>query len=201
MGNRRVSLPAPGDPRVVAYLVRQKAWRTESERLRAFARDSGLLESFKWGHPCYALGEGNVALIHGFKSYVALLFFKGALMKDEAGLLVRQTPNVQAARQLRFTDLAEVEARAHAIKAYLNEAIEIERAGAKVGPAPPKAPPPEFAQRLVADPELAAAFDALTPGRRRAYCLHFAGARQAATRAARIERWRSAILAGKGIDD
>ena len=194
-------MSGPAEKRVDAHIAGLKTWRAETTRLREFAQRSGLQETFKWGHPCYALDGANVALIHGFKSYCALLFFKGALLKDDAKLLVRQTENVQAARQMRFTGLAEVEAQANVIGAYLEEAIEIERAGAKVGPAPAKDPTPEFARGLEADPQLAAAFAKLTPGRQRAYLLHFAGAKLAATREARIVRARPLILAGKGLDD
>jgi uncharacterized protein YdeI (YjbR/CyaY-like superfamily) len=186
---------------VDTHVAGLKTWRAETTRLREIVSQSGLQETLKWGKPCYALDGANVVLIHGFKAYCALLFFKGALLKDEAKLLVRQTENVQAARQMRFTGLTEVEARADAIGAYLEEAIAIERAGAQVGPAPAKDPPPEFQRHLASDAELAAAFAQLTPGRQRAYLLHFAGAKQPVTRESRILRTRPLILAGKGLDD
>jgi uncharacterized protein YdeI (YjbR/CyaY-like superfamily) len=195
VGNGGVSGP------VDRHVAGLKTWRAETMRLREIVTRSGLEETLKWGKPCYALDGANVALIHGFKGYCALLFFKGALLKDEAKLLVRQTENVQAARQMRFTGLDDVEARTDAIASYLEEAVAIARAGAQVGPAPAKAPPPEFKRRLEADAELTAAFAKLTPGRQRAYLLHFAGAKQAATRESRILRARPRILAGEGLDD
>jgi uncharacterized protein YdeI (YjbR/CyaY-like superfamily) len=188
-------------PEIAAYIARQKLWRDETARLREIVMTRPFSESLKWGKPCYALPEGNVALIQGFKSYFALLLMKGALMPDPENLLIRFGDNVHSGRQMRFADLAEVEARKTTIGAYLDAAIEVERQGLKASPPPPTAEPPEWTARLAAEPALAAAFKTLTPGRRRAYLLFFGGAKQSSTREARIDKWRDQILSGKGIDD
>jgi uncharacterized protein YdeI (YjbR/CyaY-like superfamily) len=191
------------NPKVDAYLKRQDRWREEQTELRAILAGSGLTEELKWGHPCYALDGKNVALIHGFKEYCAVLFHKGALLKDTKGVLIQQTKNVQAARQIRFTSVEDVSRLEKTLKAYLREAIALERAGAKV---PMKKTegferPEELESRLAASPKLKAAFAALTPGRQRAYILHFAQAKQAKTRAARVDKHTPRILAGLGLDD
>jgi uncharacterized protein YdeI (YjbR/CyaY-like superfamily) len=153
--------------------------------------------------PCYTFEKANVVLIHSFKDYCALLFFKGALLKDAKGILIQQTENVQAARQLRFTDVREITALKTTIKAYLQEAIAVEKAGLKVSMKPTVefAIPEEFQARLDASPTLKTAFEALTPGRQRAYLLHFAAAKQAKTREARVEKCTPLILSGKGLLD
>ncbi|MEA1650762.1 YdeI/OmpD-associated family protein [Nitrospirillum sp. BR 11164] len=189
--------------KVDAYVEKAGKWREEVAKLRAIALDCPLVEDFKWGHPCYTSGGANVVLIHGFKEYCALLFFKGALMKDPNGILVQQTENVQAGRQIRFTTSGEIAQLAPTLKAYILEAIAVEKAGLKVDFKPTRefAVPEEFQSRLDGDPALKAAFDALTPGRQRGYLLHFSSAKQAKTRMARIEKSAPLILAGKGLDD
>lgn len=191
------------NPKVDDYLAREKVWRDEFTSLRAIIRDCGLSEEFKWGHPCYALDKTNIVLMHGFKEYCALLFFKGALMKDPSGILIQQTENVQAARQIRFTSPEEVARMANMLKSYIQEAIDVEKAGLKVDfkKAAEFEIPEEFQIRLDASPELKSAFEALTPGRQRGYILHFSGAKQSKTREARVEKCTPQILEGKGLDD
>ena len=182
-------------------------WQAELAALRALVLDSGLTEECKWGVPCYTFGNdekrGNVVIIHAFKDYCALLFFKGALLKDAKGILIQQTANVQAARQLRFTDVREIVALKTTIKAYLQEAIAVEKAGLKVNMKPTAefAMPEEFQAKLDASPALKTAFEALTPGRQRGYLLHFSAAKQSKTREARIEKCAPQILNGKGLLD
>jgi uncharacterized protein YdeI (YjbR/CyaY-like superfamily) len=190
-------------PKVDAFLKRQDTWRPEFEKLREILLDSGLTEDLKWGQPCYALDGKNVALIHGFKEYCAILFNKGALLKDPKKVLIQQTRNVQAGRQIRFTSLEDVTRLAKTLKAYIREAIEVERAGLKV---PKKETadfemPEEFASRLAASAKLKKAFGALTPGRQRGYLLHFSQPKLAKTRAARVEKHEPRILKGLGLDD
>ncbi|MBX9458625.1 MAG: YdeI/OmpD-associated family protein [Rhizobium sp.] len=191
------------DPRVEAYIAGARTWRDEFVALRAIIGDCGLSEQFKWGHPCYTLANANIVLMHGFRDYCAILFFKGALMRDPAGILVQQTENVQAARQIRFTAADEIERMANVLKSYVEEAVAVEKAGLKVelrntGDFPV---PEEFREWLERMPDLRLAFDVLTPGRQRAYLLHFAGAKQAATRNARIDKNIPNILAGKGLGE
>ena len=189
------------NPKVDAYLAREKTWREEFSALRAIMRDFDLSEEFKWGHPCYALDKTNIVLMHGFKEYCALLFFKGALMKDPSGILIQQTENVQAARQIRFTSADEIKRMANMLKSYVQEAIEVEKAGLKVEFKKEFEIPEEFQSELDQRSDLKKAFDALTPGRQRAYILYFSGAKQAKTRQARVEKYIPQILEGKGIDD
>lgn len=193
----------PPNPDVEWYFTQRSPWRDAFRALRAIARSTGLTEELKWGHPCYTLGGKNVALMHGFKDYCALLFHKGALLKDERRVLVQQTANVQAARQLRFSSLADVERQAALIKRYLVEAAALEKAGKKVAlkSTAQFAMPAELSAKLARNPALEKAFSSLTPGRQRAYLLHFGSAKQAATREARIEKHTARILAGKGLDD
>ncbi len=191
------------NPKVDAFLKRQNRWRAELEKLREILLASGLTEELKWGHPCYVLDGKNVALIHGFKEYCAILFHKGALLKDPKGVLIQQTKNVQAARQIRFTSVQEVTRLEKTVKAYVREAIAVERAGLKV---PLKKTedfelPREFASKLAANAKLKAAFGALTPGRQRAYIFHFSQPKLAKTRAARVEKHVPRILEGLGLDD
>lgn len=189
--------------KVDAYLKREKRWRAELEILRAIFLETGLTEELKWGHPCYTLDGKNVALLHGFKEYCAVLFHKGALLEDPKGVLVQQTKNVQSARQIRFTDAASVAKLAGTVKAYAKEAIANERAGLEV---PKKSTedfemPDEFRAEVAANEDLKAAFARLTPGRQRAYLLHFAQPKRASTRAARVQKHAPRILAGLGLDD
>ena len=190
------------NPKVDDFLERSEKWREEMTKLRAIMLDSQLDEELKWGKPCYAFQQSNVVIIQGFKDYCALLFVKGALLKDPAGVLVQQTENVQSARQIRFTGLDEIIELEPVIKACVAEAIEVEKAGLKV----------EFKKELTAIPEelqtkfnempdLEKAFYALTPGRQRAYVLHFSAAKQSATRASRVEKCIPLIMAGKGLND
>ena len=182
-------------------------WAAELAALRALVLEAGLTEECKWGLPCYTVcnGEksGNVVLIHSFKEYCALLFIKGALLKDSKGILIQQTENVQGGRQLRFTDVHEITKLKFTISAYLQEAIAVEKAGLKVvmKPTAEFAIAEEFRAKLDASPALKTAFETLTPGRQRAYLLHFAAAKQAKTREARIEKCTPLILNGKGLLD
>lgn len=191
------------NPKADAYIAGLDSWRRELARLRQIALSSPLAEDFKWGHPCYTLDGKNVVLIHGFKDYCALLFMKGALMKDPAGILVQQTENVQSGRQIRFTSLGQIETMENMLKAYIHDAIEVEKSGAQIEKKTTAEfeVPEELGTRLANDPALKTAFEALTPGRQRGYLLHFAGAKQAKTREARIDKYAPKILAGKGIDD
>jgi uncharacterized protein YdeI (YjbR/CyaY-like superfamily) len=191
------------NPKVNWFFEKDGQWKTAFALLRELAMDSGLTEELKWGHPCYTLKGRNVFLMHGFNDYCALLFHKGALLKDDHGILVQQTANTQSARQIRFTSLKQIKDMAPVIRSTMQQAIAIEQSGANV---PLKktaefAMPEEFAKALKQMPELKKAFNALTPGRQRAYLLHFAGAKQAKTREARIEKHVERILAGKGLDD
>jgi uncharacterized protein YdeI (YjbR/CyaY-like superfamily) len=194
---------APSNPRVDAVIAKAGPWRDAFERLRTIVLDCGLAEELKWGQPCYTDQDRNIVLIHGFKHYCALLFFKGALMKDPNGILVQQTENVQSARQIRFTDTGEIAQLAPVLKAYIREAIEIADAGLEVSR---KATSDfevceEFQDRLDQDADLKTAFEALTPGRQRGYLLNFAAPKQAKTRTARIAKAIPRILEGKGLDD
>lgn len=171
--------------------------------LRTIALDSPLTEELKWGVPCYTLDDRNVVIIHGFKNYCALLFVKGAVLKDPKGILVRQTTNVQAGRQIRFTGLQEIAAQKRVLKSYIQDAINVEKAGLKVAfkDVAEYAVPEEFQSALKKSAALKKAFHALTPGRQRAYLLYFSGAKQSATRASRVAKFAPHILAGKGMDD
>lgn len=190
-------------PKVDAFMGRATAWREEFTKLRSILLDCGMAEDLKWGQPCYASSGGNIVLMHGFKEYCALLFFKGALLKDPDNILVQQTENVQAARQIRFTGVEEIARMDNLIKAYVQQAIEVEKSGGKVAfkKIAEFAMPEEFRDRLAADDALKAAFEALTPGRQRAYLLHFSGAKQSKTRQARIDKCAPKILDGLGLDD
>jgi uncharacterized protein YdeI (YjbR/CyaY-like superfamily) len=190
-------------PGVDAWLGRLKRWRPEMDALRALCLDAGLTETLKWGVPCYTDHGANVVLIHGFNDYCALAFFNGVLMRDPDRLLIRQTANVQEARQIRFAGLEQIAALRPALERYLLEAIRVARSGAKVVRKTTEQfdVPAEFQQRLDTAPSLKAAYDALTPGRQRAWLLHFAGAKQSGTRSARVDQATPAILAGKGPRD
>jgi uncharacterized protein YdeI (YjbR/CyaY-like superfamily) len=191
------------NPKVDFYFNKAKTWQKEITQLRSIVLDCGLTEELKWGVPCYTLGKANIVLIHVFKEYCALLFFKGALLNDTDGILVQQTENVQAARQIRFTNAQEVARLKPVLKAYIYEAIEVEKAGLKVKLKKPAEFPvaAEFQQQLNKKAALKKAFEALTPGRQRAYLLYFSAPKQAKTRAARVEKSIPQILAGKGLND
>jgi uncharacterized protein YdeI (YjbR/CyaY-like superfamily) len=191
------------NPLVSKVYGKEKRWSAEYAALRQLCLASGLHEELKWGQACYDLSGSNVVLIHGFKNYCALLFMKGVLLKDPKGILIQQTKNVQAARQIRFASLADINRQKASIKAYIKEAVALEQSGAKVKM---KAVaqfdvPEEFRKRLDDDPKLAEAFDALTPGRKKGYLLHFSAAKQSATRTARVEKHAPRILKGLGLDD
>jgi uncharacterized protein YdeI (YjbR/CyaY-like superfamily) len=192
-----------GDSRVDAYIAKATRWKAEVAKLRAILLETPLTEEFKWGVPCYTLNKTNVALIHTFKDYCAVLFVKGALLRDEARVLVQQTENVQSARQIRFTGLQGIKDVEPVLKATILEAIEVEKAGLKVQfkQTAEFAAPEEFTRKLDETPDLKTAFEALTPGRQRAYLLYFSAPKQAKTRASRIEKSIQRILDGKGLDD
>ncbi len=191
------------NPKVDFYFSKAKKWSEELENLRTIVLACGLTEELKWGCPCYMHEESNIVLIHTFKEYSALLFFKGALLKDAKGLLIQQTENVQAARQMRFTNVGEVTTRVTTVKAYIREAIQIEKAGLKVPLKKTKefAIPEEFQNELAKNAVLKKAFVALTPGRQRGYLLYFSMAKQSKTREARIEKFIPQILKRKGLED
>src|SRR4051812_8307794 len=190
------------NPRV-DFFFKSVKWHDEYEQLRLIALDSGLKEELKWGCPCYSLDKKNIVLIHGFKDYCAVLFFKGALLKDPKGILIQQTKNVQSARQVRFTHVKEIVKLAPRLKKYIKEAIEVEQAGLKVTlkKTTDYSVPEEFQMKLDKMPALKRAFAALTPGRQRAYLFYFSQAKQAKTREARIEKYLKQIMSGKGLDD
>lgn len=191
------------NPLVSKVHGREKRWSAEYAALRQLCLAAGLNEELKWGQACYDLNGGNVVLIHGFKDYCALLFMKGALLKDPKGILIQQTRNVQAGRQIRFTSLADIKKQRATVAAYIKEAIAVEKSGAKVKlkSAAEFAVPEEFQRRLDDDRALAEAFRALTPGRQKGYLLYFAQAKQSKTRVARIEKHEPRILEGFGLDD
>jgi len=200
---RLTAMDVKTNPKIDAFLDRAESWREEFEALREIVLDCGLDEDLKWGQPCYSLERGNVVLIHGFKEYCALLFFKGALLKDPDGILIRQTENVQSARQIRFTGVPEIARMQNVLKDYIHQAIEVEKAGLKAEfkKTAEFDMPEEFKAKLDNMPDLKAAFVALTQGRQRAYLLHFSSAKQSKTREARIEKNMPRILEGKGLDD
>jgi uncharacterized protein YdeI (YjbR/CyaY-like superfamily) len=191
------------NPKVDFYFDKEQKWKQEIELLRKICLDCNLQEELKWGCPCYTFQGNNIVLIHTFKDYCALLFFKGALLKDANGILVQQTKNVQAARQLRFTSISEIRKLKPAMKAYIFEAIEVEKAGLKVELKKTSEfeMPKEFQTKLIQSPSLKKAFNALTPGRQRAYLLYFSQAKLATTRESRIEKCTPQILSGKGLND
>ncbi|WP_419803054.1 YdeI/OmpD-associated family protein [Mucilaginibacter sp.] len=191
------------NPKVDFYFTKAKKWQQELMQLRTIALNCGLTEELKWGVPCYTLAKSNIILIHAFKDYCAFLFFKGALLQDEHKILIRQTENVQAARQIRFTNLNEIIELEPVVKAYIFEAIEAERTGLKVEMKKTSefVVAKEFQLKLNENNALKEAFEALTPGRQKAYYLYFAAAKQAKTRAARVEKCTALIFEGKGLDD
>lgn len=191
------------NPKADFYFAKGKPWQKEIEQLRAIALDCGLDEELKWGCPCYVYQKKNIVLIHVFKEYCAFLFFKGSLLNDPNGILIQQTENVQVPRQIRFTNVREIVKLAPVLKAYIYEAIEVEKSGVK--PALKKtvefSMPDEFKTVLNKNAKLKKAFEALTPGRQRAYLLHFSTPKQSKTREARIEKCTPQILEGKGLND
>jgi uncharacterized protein YdeI (YjbR/CyaY-like superfamily) len=191
------------NPKVDFYFSKAQKWQEEINKLRTIVLDCGLTEELKWGCPCYTYNQSNIVLIHVFKEYCALLFFKGALLNDANGILIQQTENVQAARQVRFTGILQIVEMRPILKTYIFEAIEVEKAGLKVELKKTKEfiMPGEFQIKLNAIPALKAAFEALTPGRQRAYLLHFSAPKQSKTRESRVEKYIPQILDGKGLDD
>jgi uncharacterized protein YdeI (YjbR/CyaY-like superfamily) len=191
------------NPKVDAYISKLKQWREETEKLRAIVLACPVTEELKWGVPCYTFDDKNVVLIHGFKEYCAILFVKGALLNDPKGILIQQTENVQSARQVRFTSLQEIVKLQAVLKTYIRAAIEVEKAGLKVARKSTEEfeVAEEFQNKLNKTPALKKAFEALTPGRQRAYLLHFSSAKQSKTRESRIEKCMPMILEGKGLND
>lgn len=191
------------NPRVDFFFNKDSQWQREYFMLRDIVQECELKEELKWGHPCYTFNQNNVVLIHGFKEYCALLFHKGALLKDPENILVQQTENVQAARQIRFSDIAEIEALAPVLKSYIIEAIELEKAGKKVEYKKTSEFkfPEELQNKFDEDPIYKKAFEALTPGRQRGYLLYFSQAKQSATRESRIEKCKEKVLKGKGWNE
>ncbi len=197
------SLMNVANPSVNWFFEKDTPWKEVYAKLRAIALDSGLTEELKWGHPCYTLKGKNVFLIHGFKEYCALLFHKGALLKDDHKILIQQTENVQGARQIRFSGAKEITKLTPVLRSYIEEAISIEKEGKKVAlkATAEFGMPEEFTAKLRSMPDLKKAFGSLTPGRQRGYLLYFSGAKQPKTREARIGKYVAHILAGKGLDD
>ncbi len=191
------------NPKVDFYFDKSEKWQKELKQLRAIALDCGLTEELKWGCPCYTLQKSNVVLIHEFKEYCAYLFFKGVLLNDTNGILIQQTENVQSARQIRFTNVREIVEMKDILKTYIYEAIAVEEAGLKVTLKKTAEfnVPEEFQKKLDKMPALKKAFEALTPGRQRAYLFHFSQPKQSKTREARVEKYTKQILNGKGLDD
>ncbi|MEP1150764.1 MAG: DUF1801 domain-containing protein [Balneola sp.] len=191
------------NPKVEFFFDKDSKWQDEYELLRTIILDTGLTEELKWGQPCYTFNGNNIVLIHGFKDYCALLFHKGVLLNDAEDILIQQTKNVQSARQIRFTSAEQIEDIMATLRAYIFEAIEVEKAGLKV----PKKKTSEFEmaeefkEKLDEIPELKKAFESLTPGRQRGYLLHFSGAKQSKTRTSRVEKCIPDILEGKGLND
>ncbi|MDR4219896.1 hypothetical protein CN890_28080 [Priestia megaterium] len=191
------------NPKVDEFLTKAKKWKEEYETLRKIVLDCELAEDFKWMNPCYTFEKKNVVLMHGFKEYCALLFPKGSLLQDSHGILIQQTENVQGARQIRFTNVQEIVEKEAILKAYIYEAIEVEKAGLKVKAKKPEelSIPEELQHKFDEIPALKTAFTTLTPGRQRAYILYFSGAKQSKTRESRIEKCIPNILTGKGLND
>lgn len=191
------------NPRVDFFFDKAGKWQKEYKALRTIVLECGLTEELKWGKPCYTFKNSNVLLIHGFKEYCALLFHKGALLNDADRILIQQTENVQSARQIRFTNLREIVEMEAMLKAYIFEAIEVEKAGLKVNFKKTEEfnMPEEFQKQLDKNPALKTAFESLTPGRQRGYLLYFSSAKQSKTRESRIEKYIPQIFDGKGLND
>lgn len=191
------------NPKVDWYFEKEKKWSAEIKKLRTIALGCDLVEELKWGCPCYTFQKSNIVLIHVFKEYCAYLFFKGALLKDKKKILIQQTENVQAARQIRFTDVQQITKLEKVLKAYIYEAVQVEESGVKVELKKTKEFPmaEEFKAKLNKNRALKTAFEALTPGRQRGYLLYFSSAKQSKTREARVEKYIPQILDGKGLED
>lgn len=189
------------NPKVDAYITRSEKWPDEMTGLRPILLGCGLTEDIKWGMPCYSYEGGNIAILQEMKEFLALMFFKGALLDDPEGILEEQGPNSRSARRIRFTSVEDVARLSDTVKAYIDEAIDVEESGLEVGSAPELILVGEFQNRLDQDPALNTAFKALTPGRQREYNLYFSGAKQAKTREARVEQYVQKILDGKGFRD
>ncbi len=191
------------NPKVDFFFNKEKKWQKEFQQLRMIILDCGLTEELKWGQACYTLQKSNIVLMHGFKEYCALLFFKGALLLDPSHILIQQTENVQSARQVRFTGVSEIVKMAPMLKTYIYEAIEVENAGLKVKlkQTSEYKMPEEFQNKLDKKPALKTAFNALTPGRQTAYLFYFSQPKQSKTREARVEKCMQQILNGKGLND
>lgn len=191
------------NPKVDFYFDKADTWQKELEQLRTIVLECGLTEELKWGTPCYTFQKNNIVLLHVFKEYCAVLFFKGALLHNTDGILIQQTKNTQAARQIRFTNVQQITEQKTILKAYIYEAIEVENAGLEVRfkKTDEFTVPDEFQQKLNETPALKTAFEALTPGRQRAYLLYFAAPKQSKTRESRIEKYTPQILEGKGLKD
>ena len=189
------------NPKVDAYITRSEKWPDEMTGLRPILLGCGLTEDIKWGKPCYSYEGGNIAILQEMKEFLALMFFKGALLDDPEGILEEQGPNSRSARRIRFTSVEDVARLSNTVKAYIDEAIDVEESGLEVGSAPELILVGEFQNRLDQDPALNTAFKALTPGRQREYNLYFSGAKQAKTREARVEQYVQKILDGKGFRD
>ena len=189
--------------KVESFFNKAKKWKDEYDKLRSIALSCNLTEDYKWMHPCYTLDNKNIVLIHGFKEYCALLFFKGVLMNDPEGILIQQTEDVQAGRQIRFTNVQEVVDQEPILKEYIQEAIKVEKSGVKIRKKQTDEyeVPDEFQDKLDTFPDLRNAFESLTPGRQRAYLYYFSKAKQSKTRASRVEKFIPKILSGKGLDD
>jgi len=185
------------------FFNKEKKWKEEFGKLRNIVLDCELTEEFKWMHPCYTYQNKNIVLIHGFKEYCALLFHKGALLKDPHGILIQQTENVQAARQIRFTNAQQIDEMQLILKTYIDEAIEVEKAGLQVDfkKTTDYNIPDELQNKFIEMPDLKTAFEALTPGRQRGYLYYFSQPKQSKTRESRIEKYLPQILDGKGLDD
>jgi uncharacterized protein YdeI (YjbR/CyaY-like superfamily) len=191
------------NPKVDGFISREKKWQAEYTKLRSIVLDCQLTEELKWGVPCYTFQNSNIVLMHGFKDYCALLFIKGSLLRDPHTILIQQTENVQAGRQIRFRNVQEIIEKEVIIKEYIQEAIEVEKSGLEVNfkKSTEFKMPEEFQSMLYSNSALKAAFEALTPGRQRAYLLYFSSPKQSKTREQRIEKYLEQILAGKGLDD
>jgi uncharacterized protein YdeI (YjbR/CyaY-like superfamily) len=191
------------NPKVDWFFDKAQKWQKEFKKMRQIALDCDLVEELKWGQACYTFEKKNIVLIHGFKEYCAFLFFKGSLLKDEKGILIRQTENVQGARQVRFTDVKQISKLERVLKSYIYEAVKIEESGLKVEYKKTSdfKIPEEFQAKLDENPALKKAFERLTPGRQRAYIFYFSSAKQSKTRETRIQKYVKHILKGKGMDD
>lgn len=191
------------NPKVDFYFAKSEKWQSALEQLRKIALNCQLTEELKWGSPCYTFQGNNIVLIHEFKDYCAFLFFKGALLSNADGILIQQSKNVQAARQIRFTDVQQIVEQEAILKAHIYEAIEVEKAGLEVKFKKTEEFPvaEEFQKKLEEFPSLKTAFEALTPGRQKAYLLHFSAPKQSKTRESRVEKYMPQILIGKGLND